>query len=74
MLTEEIHEADCDEEHDCNALAVKFKKDNDPYTSLKYYMQCEKWLLINNNKLTIGNKKHFAKQFTPDILTPPPNC
>lgn len=74
MMTEEIHGAEYDVEDDCNVPGINLKTYEDPYATLKYYSENSKWLLINSNHILTADQEQYIQQFTPDILTPPPNC
>lgn len=71
-LVEEI--GDAEYSSDDSSPESNIKKDNDPYTYHKHYTQFSKWILANGINIALISTEQCAKQFIPDIPTPPPNC
>ena len=71
-MTEEIHEAGCDED-EAGKLGNDLKKDGDPYTSCNKIIPESYWQALADSGLGMASPEHVSKQFIPDILTPPPN-
>lgn len=71
IMSEEVHEAECGCTGDDDGSS--FSLDN-PYTTIRYYSYSTKWVMLAGEKLSVTSPETYAKQFIPDIPTPPPDC
>ncbi|MCB0699900.1 MAG: hypothetical protein H6551_00125 [Chitinophagales bacterium] len=71
-LAEEVQEAEYGGFDDSSETG-KLKKDNDPFSANGYDLYHDFLPSVSKSTIVRYAPRHMSKQFTPDILTPPPN-